>query len=100
MARKPVVRETVSLYEAKTQLSRLVDRAAEGEEIIIAKSGRPRARLVPLEDTRALRIPSRGKRQMARRAGLGRAAAGCGAPRFRRFRVNLLLDTHVLHLVG
>jgi prevent-host-death family protein len=61
MARKRVVRETVSLYEAKTQLSRLVDRAAEGEEIIIAKSGRPRARLVPLEDTRGLRVPGRGK---------------------------------------
>ncbi len=61
MPRKPVVRETVSLYEAKTQLSRLVERAAAGEEIVIAKSGRPRARLVPLEDTRALRVPGRGK---------------------------------------
>lgn len=38
----------VNLYEAKTQLSRLVDRAAGGEEIIIAKGGRPLARLVPL----------------------------------------------------
>ena len=56
-----MVPETVSLYQAKTQLSRLVDRAAEGEEIIIAKSGRPRARLVPLEDTRRLRVPGRGK---------------------------------------
>ena len=37
----------VSLYTAKTQLSRLVDRAAAGEEIVIAKSGRPMARLVP-----------------------------------------------------
>jgi prevent-host-death family protein len=61
MPRKPVVRETVSLYQAKTQLSRLVDRAAEGEEIIIAKSGRPRARLVPLEDTRASRVSGKGK---------------------------------------
>jgi prevent-host-death family protein len=61
MARKPVVRETVSLYQAKTQLSRLVDRAAEGEEIVISKSGRPRARLVPLEDTRALRVAGKGK---------------------------------------
>ena len=61
MPRKPGVRETVSLYEAKTQLSRLVDRAAAGEEIVIAKSGRPRARLVPLEDTRSLRIPGKGK---------------------------------------
>jgi prevent-host-death family protein len=61
MPRKPVVRETVSLYEAKTQLSRLVDRAAAGEEIVIAKSGRPRARLVPLEDTRPMRVPGKGK---------------------------------------
>jgi prevent-host-death family protein len=35
----------VNLYEAKTQLSRLVDRAARGEEIIIAKAGKPMARL-------------------------------------------------------
>jgi prevent-host-death family protein len=55
------VRETVSLYQAKTQLSRLVDRAAAGEEIVISKSGRPRARLVPMEDTRPLRVPGRGK---------------------------------------
>jgi prevent-host-death family protein len=61
MARKPVVRETVNLYQAKTRLSSLVDRAAAGEEIVIAKSGHPRARLVPLEDTRSLRVPGKGK---------------------------------------
>jgi len=57
---RSAVRETVSLYEAKTQLSRLVDRAAAGEEIVISKSGRPRARLVPMEDTRPLRVPGKG----------------------------------------
>ncbi len=36
----------VNLYEAKTQLSSLVDRAAQGEEILIAKAGKPLARLV------------------------------------------------------
>jgi prevent-host-death family protein len=36
----------VSLYEAKTGLSRLVDEAAEGEEIVISKNGVPKARLV------------------------------------------------------
>jgi len=36
----------VNLYEAKTQLSALVDRAAAGEEIIIAKNGKPLARLI------------------------------------------------------
>jgi prevent-host-death family protein len=41
--------EPLNLYEAKTQLSALVDRAAGGEEIVIAKAGKPMARLVPLE---------------------------------------------------
>jgi prevent-host-death family protein len=40
--------DTINLYEAKTNLSQLVERAAAGEEIIIAKAGRPLARLVPL----------------------------------------------------
>ena len=40
--------ETINLYEAKTNLSKLVERAAAGEEIIIAKAGRPLARLVPM----------------------------------------------------
>lgn len=38
----------VSLYEAKTHLSKLVDEAAAGEEIVIAKNGKPLARLLPL----------------------------------------------------
>lgn len=41
--------KTLNLYEAKSQLSSLVERAAAGEEIVIAKAGHPRARLVPLE---------------------------------------------------
>lgn len=43
----------VNLYEAKTQLSSLVDRAAKGEEIVIAKSGKPLARLTALADAEA-----------------------------------------------
>ena len=42
-----------SLYEAKTHLSELVDRAARGEEIVIAKNGVPMAKLVPLSKTTA-----------------------------------------------
>jgi prevent-host-death family protein len=38
----------VNLYEAKTQLSSLVERAAKGEEIVIAKAGKPMAKLVPV----------------------------------------------------
>src|SRR5204862_2993337 len=59
----PSVREPVSLYDAKTHLSELVEQAALGREIIIAKSGKPKARLVPLapKDTRHLRKPGLGK---------------------------------------
>jgi len=46
----------INLHAAKTQLSRLVDRASRGEEIIIARHGKPVARLVPLE-VRAARQP-------------------------------------------
>ena len=45
----------VNIHEAKTHLSRLVEEAARGDEIIIAKSGRPVARLVALEDDTAPR---------------------------------------------
>lgn len=48
----------VTLYEAKTHLSGLVDRAAAGEEIVIAKHGVPQARLVPLAARGAARQPA------------------------------------------
>ena len=47
----------VNLYEAKTRLSNLVERAAAGEEIVIAKAGKPKARLVPLATPRLPRMP-------------------------------------------
>ncbi len=55
---------TVNIYEAKTNFSRLVELAAAGEEIIIAKAGKPVARLSPLRD------------------GKGPRKAGCLAGRF------------------
>lgn len=48
--------DTVNLYQAKTHLSQLVERAAAGEEIVIAKAGKPKARLVPYEASRKRRI--------------------------------------------
>lgn len=42
--------ETVNLYDAKTRLSRLVDRAVAGEVIVIARAGKPVVRLVPVDD--------------------------------------------------
>ena len=38
----------INIHDAKTHLSRLVEQASAGEEIIIAKAGKPMARLVPL----------------------------------------------------
>jgi prevent-host-death family protein len=40
--------DTITLIEAETSLSQLLDRAARGEDIVIAKSGCPLVRLVPL----------------------------------------------------
>ena len=39
----------VNIYQAKTQLSSLVERAAKGEEIVIAKAGKPMAKLISME---------------------------------------------------
>jgi prevent-host-death family protein len=42
----------VSVYDAKTNLSRLLDRAASGEEVVITRNGRPIAKLVPATPVR------------------------------------------------
>jgi prevent-host-death family protein len=48
-----------NIHEAKTHLSRLVERAAAGEEIIISKAGRPMARLGPVPKSPTPRKPGR-----------------------------------------
>lgn len=53
-------KNVVNVHEAKTHLSRLLERAHRGEEIILAKGGVPYARLVPLE-AREDRKPGRLK---------------------------------------
>lgn len=47
----------VNVHEAKTQLSRLLDRARAGEEIVLAKAGEPYAKLVPVGKARKGRQP-------------------------------------------
>lgn len=54
------VSKLLNLYDAKTHLSALVEEASAGAEIIIAKAGRPRARLVALRQS-ARRRPGRAK---------------------------------------
>ena len=55
--------DQINLYEAKTKLSELVDRAAAGEEIVIARHGRPVARLI------AYRPRARKRRKLGLLAG-------------------------------
>jgi prevent-host-death family protein len=64
---------SVNIHDAKTQLSRLLARVEQGEEIVIARAGNPVARLVPIE-----RPPS--KRSLGRYAGLGFIADDFDAP--------------------
>ncbi len=64
---------TINVHEAKTHLSRLLEDAAGGEEIVIAKAGRPIAKLVPLE-------AKREKRKLGMLAGLGHIPDDFDAP--------------------
>jgi prevent-host-death family protein len=53
--------EIVNMHQAKASLSRLVERALAGEEVVIARNGEPLVRLVPVVKKREPRIPGRGK---------------------------------------
>jgi prevent-host-death family protein len=55
------VAETVNMHQAKSSLSRLVARALDGEEIVIARNGEPLVRLVPVPMEGKPRVPGRGK---------------------------------------
>jgi prevent-host-death family protein len=56
--------ESVNIHDAKTHLSRLVERVEAGEEIVIARAGRPVARLVPLRVRTQPRQPGRWRDQV------------------------------------
>jgi prevent-host-death family protein len=67
--------QTVNIHAAKTHLSRLIDQAAGGEEIIIARAGKPVAKLVPLIDS-----PKKPKRVLGLMAGQIRLSEDFDAP--------------------
>ena len=52
---------SVNVHEAKTHLSRLLERVAAGEEIIISKANKPMAKLVPLSKPQMDRVPGLDK---------------------------------------
>ncbi|KKB10876.1 prevent-host-death protein [Devosia geojensis] len=51
---------TVNIHEAKTHLSRLVEKAAQGEPFVIAKAGKPVAKVVPLDSRSAQKVRRTG----------------------------------------
>ena len=57
----------INIHEAKTHLSRLVDEVSAGEELTIAKAGKPLARLVPIKVAKRVRKPGflKGKIRIA-----------------------------------
>lgn len=52
---------TITIHKAKTNLSRLIKKACEGEDIVIARGSEPVVRLVPIADTRGDRKPGAWK---------------------------------------
>jgi prevent-host-death family protein len=65
--------KTYNIHQAKTHLSRLVEAAAAGEEILIAKAGKPMAKLVAVS-------AAGGPRLLGRLAGAVRESPDCWAP--------------------
>lgn len=53
-----------NVHQAKTHFSKLLDRVMQGEEIIIARAGKPIARLVPVAPHPARRIPGSARGQL------------------------------------
>jgi len=54
---------TITIHKAKTNLSRLIEKACRGEEVVIARGAQPVVRLVPIADAQGNRKPGelRGK---------------------------------------
>ena len=61
---------TVNMHEAKTQLSSLVEQALNGEDVVIARAGKPLVRLVPFQKTKQARRPGRLKGQIRMHEGI------------------------------
>jgi len=55
---------TVNIHDAKTHFSRLLARVSEGEEVIIAKAGRPIARLIAIVQKTNKRLPGSAKEKL------------------------------------
>lgn len=59
--------QVINIHDAKTQFSKLIEAVSQGDEIVIARAGKPAARLVPIKDEKIVRQPGalKGKLQIA-----------------------------------
>jgi prevent-host-death family protein len=59
--------QTINIHEAKTQFSKLIEAVIQGEEIVIARAGKPAAKLVPIQPQKPVRKPGalKGKIRIA-----------------------------------
>jgi prevent-host-death family protein len=85
----------VNIHTAKTNLSRLIEKVQSGEEVIIAKSGKPVAKLMPIRTTRKRVFESpRPVASFSTRAGIRRMAKGIeGFPRLVKALLNARMSS-------
>ncbi len=58
--------ETINIYEAKTRLSQLVDKAAGGEDVVVSRNGKPLVRITRLSEPKPVRYGAlKGKLKIA-----------------------------------
>ena len=68
--------KTFTIHEAKTNLSKLIEQACQGEEVVIARGPEPMVRLVPIADSKGPRQPGALRGKTARGPGVLRAFVG------------------------
>ena len=90
-----MTKSVFNVHEAKTHLSRLLDRAHRGEEIVLAKSGRPHARLVPLQEGQP-RTPGWLRRPPSPTDAMRLPRRAVGKSSGSDVDARILLDTHAL----
>ena len=73
-----IAAESVSAYDAKTHLPRLLERAARGERFVITRHGKPVAQLVPFEEGDAASVRAAVERVAAIRSKLARQGVSLG----------------------
>lgn len=59
--------QIINIHDAKTQFSKLIEAVSQGEEIVIARAGKPAAKLVPIQSRKTVRRPGalKGKMRIA-----------------------------------